>query len=82
MNYHWNILKVGLDKYELYRDGELLFVRTARQIQMDARFRPDYTELMRELDESGEASREFGRGAICQFWPAKLDKRDLRMTLL
>jgi hypothetical protein len=69
MNNIWRIYKVGSDVYRAYRNGRLYHTMSSRQLEMDARFFRDHASLMRELNQAGHATREFGRSSIRQFNP-------------
>jgi endo-1,4-beta-mannosidase len=69
MNDIWRIYRVEPDLYVAYRNEHLYHYMTSRQLEMDARFFRDYADLMRELNQTGQATREFGRSSICQFNP-------------
>ena len=69
MNTLYILKRVGPNKHDVYRDGQFQYTRTRKQLWMDVRFHRDHANLMRELDENGEATREFLNSSIRQFNP-------------
>jgi hypothetical protein len=67
-HYTWRIRRLPneSDKYELLRDGALLWIRTSAELYRDARFHYDYSKIMRELNDKGECQAEIIKGKLFQ----------------
>jgi hypothetical protein len=69
VNITYFLKQVGRDEYDVFRDGQFLYSRSRKQLPMDNHFHRDHANLMRELGENGEATREFLNSSIRQFNP-------------